>query len=176
MKELSREILEKAGIYVEEDPNETCGYKIIRYGRKAGRAKEKTWQKLSPSLNAKYHKYSGKMNWYWILGYSQNGEPKAYPLHRLVYAWFIGYVPSNMDVDHIDGDTLNNNLSNLQLLSRAENLAKRKGFKNQWDSKKAKAYKENGFEPYSETCEILQRDNYCFCCGLNETEYCPIKG
>ena len=137
MKELSKEILEKAGIYVEQDPYEECGYKILRYGIKAGRTKQKTWQKLNPCLNARYHKYSGKMNWYWLVGYSENGEPKAYPLHRLVYAWFIGNVPGNMDVDHIDGDTLNNNLSNLQLLSRAENLAKRKGFKNQWDSKKA---------------------------------------
>ena len=137
MKELSKEMLEKAGIRVEKDPNELCGYKILRYGIKAGRAKEKTWQKLNPSLNVKYHKKSGKMKWYWIVGYSENGEPKAYPLHRLVYAWFIGYVPANMDVDHIDGDTLNNDLSNLQLLTRKENLAKREGFKNQWDAMKA---------------------------------------
>lgn len=137
MKELSREILEKAGIYVEEDPNEKCGYKILRYARKAGSAKQMTWQRLHPCLNGTYHKYSGKMNWYWLVGYSENGKPKAYPLHRLVYAWFIGYVPGNMDVDHIDGDSKNNDLANLQLLSRAENLSKRKGFKNQWDSKKA---------------------------------------
>ena len=137
MKELSREMLEKAGIRVEKDPNELCDYKILRYGIKAGRAKEKTWQKLNPSLNVKYHKKSRKMKWYWIVGYSENGEPKAYPLHRLVYAWFIGYVPANMDVDHIDGDTLNNDLSNLQLLTRKENLAKREGFKNQWDAMKA---------------------------------------
>ena len=48
MKELSREILEKAGIRVEEDPNETCGYKIIRYGIKAGRNKKKKKKKLNP--------------------------------------------------------------------------------------------------------------------------------
>ena len=137
MKELSREILEKAGIYVEEDPNEKCGYKILRYARKAGSAKQMTWQRLHPCLNGTYHKYSGKMNWYWLVGYSENGKPKAYPLHRLVYAWFIGYVPGNMDVDHIDGDTRNNDLANLQLLTRAENLNKRKGFKNQWDAMKA---------------------------------------
>lgn len=44
---------------------------------------------------------------------------------RLVYAWFKGDVPANMDVDHIDGDTFNNSIDNLQLLTRKENLAKR---------------------------------------------------
>ena len=137
MKELSKEILEKEGIRVEQDPYEECGYKIYRYGIKAGRTKQKTWQKLNPCLNARYHKYSGKMNWYWLVGYSENGEPKAYPLHRLLYAWYIGYVPANLDVDHIDNNSLNNDLSNLQLLTRKENLAKREGFKNQWDAMKA---------------------------------------
>ena len=137
MKELSKEILEKEGIRVEQDPYEECGYKIYRYGRKAGRAKELTWKRLNPCLNGKYHKKSGKMKWYWIVGFSDNNKPKAYPLHRLLYAWYIGYVPANMDVDHIDNNSLNNDLSNLQLSTRKDNLAKREGFKNQWDAMKA---------------------------------------
>ena len=118
MKELSKEILEKEGIRVEQDPYEECGYKIYRYGRKAGRAKELTWKRLNPCLNGKYHKKSGKMKWYWIVGFSDNNKPKAYPLHRLLYAWYIGYVPANMDVDHIDNNSLNNDLSNLRVLNR----------------------------------------------------------
>ena len=137
MKELSKEILEKEGIRVEQDPYEECGYKIYRYGRKAGRAKELTWKRLNPCLNGKYHKKSGKMKWYWIVGFSDNNKPKAYPLHRLLYAWYIGYVPANLDVDHIDNNSLNNDLSNLQLSTRKDNLAKREGFKNQWDAMKA---------------------------------------
>ena len=42
-----------------------------------------------------------------------------------------------MDVDHIDNNSQNNDLSNLQLSTRKENLAKREGFKNQWDAMKA---------------------------------------
>lgn len=50
---------------------------------------------------------------------------KTVPLGRLVMAWYKGEVPGDMDVDHIDGDPLNNNIENLQIISRRENLARR---------------------------------------------------
>lgn len=50
---------------------------------------------------------------------------RTIPLARLMLAWFKGEVPGNMDADHIDGNPMNNNLDNLQMLSRQENLAKR---------------------------------------------------
>ena len=46
-------------------------------------------------------------------------------LGRLVMAWYKGEVPGDMDVDHIDGNPLNNHIDNLQIISRRENLAKR---------------------------------------------------
>lgn len=50
---------------------------------------------------------------------------KTIPLARLMLAWFEGEIAGNMDADHIDGNPMNNHLSNLQILSRRENLAKR---------------------------------------------------
>ena len=47
------------------------------------------------------------------------------PLGRVVLAWFTGSIEADEDADHIDGDTFNNNLDNLQKLSRKANLAKR---------------------------------------------------
>ncbi len=41
---------------------------------------------------------------------------------RIVYAWFNDVCPAEYDVDHIDNNPFNNNLSNLQLLTRKENL------------------------------------------------------
>lgn len=60
-----------------------------------------------------------------------NHGTKNIIIARAMWAWFYGKCPANMDVDHIDGDSLNNNLSNLQLLTRSENLQKRKGYMNQ---------------------------------------------
>ena len=42
-------------------------------------------------------------------------------VHRLVCHAFIGPIPSGMEVDHIDHDRSNNNISNLRYLSHKEN-------------------------------------------------------
>ena len=47
------------------------------------------------------------------------------PLARLMLAWFTGCIEANEDADHIDNDSLNNHIDNLQKISRRENLAKR---------------------------------------------------
>ena len=57
---------------------------------------------------------------------------RVYVLSRVMYAWFNGVCPANMDVDHIDNNSLNDTLDNLQLLTRQENLAKRTGYRNQY--------------------------------------------
>ena len=53
-----------------------------------------------------------------------NGVGKLYYVHRLVWETFVGEIPKNQQIDHIDGDTSNNNLSNLQLLTRRQNTKK----------------------------------------------------
>lgn len=45
-------------------------------------------------------------------------------VHRCVYCWYNNEIPEKLVVDHIDNNPLNNNLSNLQLLTIPENLAK----------------------------------------------------
>ena len=47
-------------------------------------------------------------------------------LHNIIYAWYKGEVPLGYEVDHIDGDSLNNKIDNLQLLTHEENLKRRK--------------------------------------------------
>lgn len=43
-------------------------------------------------------------------------------VHRLVWLAFNGEIPPNMEVNHIDENKLNNNLSNLNLLSHKDNM------------------------------------------------------
>lgn len=43
-------------------------------------------------------------------------------VHRLVYETFVGPIPDNMTINHIDGNRLNNNLNNLELLTHRENI------------------------------------------------------
>lgn len=53
---------------------------------------------------------------------------KCYLVSRVVYAWFHEVCPAEFDVDHVDDDPFNNSISNLQLLTRKDNLHKRKCF------------------------------------------------
>lgn len=70
---------------------------------------------LSPSDNG-----SG----YLIVRLYRDNVKKRYYIHRLVYESFNGHIENNMEVDHIDNNKSNNSLSNLQLLTRKENMLK----------------------------------------------------
>lgn len=52
---------------------------------------------------------------------SENGRRKAVHMHRLIIN-----APDGMDVDHVDGDGLNNRRSNLRIATRSENLRNRR--------------------------------------------------
>lgn len=50
--------------------------------------------------------------------------PDQIYLHRLVWEVFNGPIPKTKEIDHIDGDTRNNHISNLQLVTRRSNMIK----------------------------------------------------
>ena len=59
--------------------------------------------------------YSGKP--YWKIKF------KGYSLavHRIIWTLTNGIIPDNLFIDHIDGDSLNNDIDNLRLVSKPEN-------------------------------------------------------
>jgi len=57
---------------------------------------------------------------------SRNGEPKAFRLNRLVLLAFVGEPLPGMEASHLDGNRLNNDLSNLKWESTKDNNARRK--------------------------------------------------
>ena len=63
---------------------------------------------------------------YLLLGIKRFNEHKKihFRLHTVIYAWYKGEVPLGYDIDHIDNNSLNNNINNLQLLTHKENMSK----------------------------------------------------
>lgn len=65
-----------------------------------------------------------------------DGKWRLMPLSNLIWLWFKGDIPKGYDIDHIDGDTFNNDLSNLRCISRAENLRAKEWQHNQFNCKR----------------------------------------
>ncbi len=126
MKVESKNELLNLGIYVE-------GLEVYRNGRL-----------LKERLQSRKHKYGKTISYAY---YSIKG--KLVSKSNIIYCWYIGDRDLSLDIDHIDGDSLNDDPCNLQLLTRKENLAKReiKGI-NQW-------YYIKGYNP--ETWEKMQK-------------------
>jgi len=68
-----------------------------------------------------YHKASNKLAT-WNMKVSKDGkmekkhvtiDTKYFNAHRIVYAWYHGVDIDNVDISHIDGDYMNNNIDNL---------------------------------------------------------------
>lgn len=82
------------------------GYEVSNLGS----VKSPRGRVLIPQPNGKYGYLSVQL-----------GRARREYVHRLVAAAFIGSVVG-MDVDHADGDTSNNAVDNLRIMTHAENL------------------------------------------------------
>lgn len=68
---------------------------------------------------------------------------KYYRVHRLVYETLMGDIPQELTIDHIDANSQNNSIENLQILTRENNT--RKALKNKKSPKRFmyQLYKNN---------------------------------
>ena len=78
---------------------------------------------------------------------SKNGVVKKYRVYNLIAITFLNHMPNRFKivVDHIDGNSLNDNLDNLQLITHRENISKQNrdtttGVVGVYFNKKAKRY------------------------------------
>lgn len=79
---------------------------------KNGVAKNVTGRFLRTSTDSKGYK---------VFTTHEEGKRVTHRVHNLVYQTFAGIIPNGKEIDHIDRNTSNNNLTNLRLVDRREN-------------------------------------------------------
>ncbi len=93
------------------------------------------------TVNGKWLTPSIKENGYLIIGLWENNKGKSYYLHRLIAMAFISNPKNKLFINHIDGNKLNNDISNLEWCTFQENMihAVKNGLtikgENAWNSK-----------------------------------------
>jgi hypothetical protein len=65
---------------------------------------------------------SGRPGRYWAINICINGKNKMHYIHRLVALTFLSNPDNKPQVNHIDGNKLNNHIDNLEWVTASENL------------------------------------------------------
>lgn len=81
-----------------------------------GRIRNSTGQILNPFVNN-----AG----YYCIGLWKNNIKKTYCIHKLVAKYFMSNYNENLDIDHINNNKLDNNITNLQQITHKYNCSKR---------------------------------------------------
>ena len=146
-------------------------YEVSNYGRvKSCRKKYEFYLKQWDDING-----------YKRVGLTINGVYKQCSVHYLVAYVFLSYKGTgiikngnSLVIDHIDNNKTNNNLSNLQIITHAENIRKDRKSKESsgvhFDGKKYNAYKyDNGkklhlgrFNTFTEAKLAVKNEPYLF--------------
>lgn len=86
-------------------------------------------------------------------------DRRKYRVHRLVFLYFNGEHPS-LDIDHIDGDRINNKIENLRHVSRAVNMHNLKSAHRDNAQKLLGAFHKKGSKVYFSRIHINGKSKY----------------
>lgn len=78
------------------------------YSMKTG-AKKYTWHN------------KGRTSAYERVQFIVDGKPKNFYVHRIMAQLYLPDFDESLEVNHIDGNTLNNDISNLEVMTRSQN-------------------------------------------------------
>lgn len=98
------------------------GYEQLYIVSNKGNAKTLGNGKSNFSKKEKFLKCSISKDGYYRLQLYKDGVKKQYILSRAVWEAFNGKIPDGYEVNHIDEDKSNNCLSNLNLMTKADNI------------------------------------------------------
>lgn len=90
-------------------------YKISNFGRILSKKRNKGWVELKGSIDTGGYNY--------LCLYSKKEKRVQKWMHRLVAIYFIPNPNNHHDVNHKDGNKLNNRVDNLEWVNRRENVA-----------------------------------------------------
>ena len=156
---LTRKDLEEMGIVDVKWENNN--WTITRYWYRHGKDLTKQYTTLHPAMMVKEHKY-GKTKYYYKVQFNYKGKGTGISLGRFLWAWFHNEVPEGYVIDHIDEDTHNNRLDNLQIMTLEENLYKRwdnpDNACNQWEFMDDF---ERGIDKYRRFCKRQRKKMKC---------------
>lgn len=85
----------------------------------------KMLQRLLPDkriLKEKFLKQQIQRNGYLLVGLRKEGKQKFISVHRIVASAFIPNIENKKQVNHIDGNKLNNKVNNLEWVTASENI------------------------------------------------------
>jgi len=51
----------------------------------------------------------------------RKGQQKTYPIHQVVWVWYVGSYPDKFEINHKDGNKSNNDVANLELCTPKQN-------------------------------------------------------
>ena len=108
---------------MEEIWRDIKGYEGLYQVSNLGNVKSLCYNKtknLSKLLKPRKNKVSGDA--YFLVSLCKNGIHKNFYIHRLVATYFVENPNGYNEVNHIDGNTLNNNAENLEWCSHLENM------------------------------------------------------
>ena len=111
-KEIWKDIKGFEGLYGVSNLGRVKSLERFRKGKNGSLVgiKEKI---LNPQINH---------NGYYRVGLCKNSKIRFYMVHRLVWIAFNGQIPEGYEVNHINEVKSNNRLSNLNLMTRKENI------------------------------------------------------
>lgn len=108
---MEKEILGYEGFYSVNESGDIFGLPISII-RKNGRKYISKRRGISPSINS---------TGYYVVSLRKNGVQKTEKVHRLVAKTFLVNTQNKTDVNHIDGNKLNNCIENLEWCTKSEN-------------------------------------------------------